>query len=98
MRYGEIELEGPFSMMDELRQSSGVAVLLCWRERSDSYQLLQIAVASDVATEVKRMLSEDWTLVCDAKLRVAVHYADANSLDALRTQVLWASDTGQELS
>lgn len=98
MRYGEIELEGPYSTMDELRQSAGVAVLLCWREQSDSFQLLEIGVATDVATEVKRMLSEDWSLACDGKLRVAVHYCDANTLDALRTQVLWASNTGQELS
>lgn len=98
MRYGEIDLEGPFSTMEELRHSSGVAVLLCWRERSDSFQLLEIAVATDIASEVKRMLSEDWTLACDGKLRVAVHYADANALEVLRTQVLWASNTGQELS
>lgn len=73
LTFSNVELEGPFSRLDELKDAAGVFAILCYRE--SRFNLLAVEVAEQVQTEVANLVARsDWSDVCSGKVRVAVYY------------------------
>lgn len=90
VKYGNVELEGPFSQLDELKDSPGVYALLDSNEKTGQFELLQVATTLLVRTQVANTLRDDWTEFCTGKLCMAVYYgAEIEQLDAIKRQILW---------
>jgi len=85
-----VELEGPFSLLDQLKDAPGVFALLCLDPESGSFQLLEVRTAALVQREVAESLREVWTEVCKGKLRVAAVYGE-HQLDQIKLQILQAN-------
>lgn len=89
LKYGNVELEGPFALLDELKDCAGVYALLCSDPETGHLELLQVRTARLVQTEVEKSLRDDWSELCKGKLRVAVFYGtDAQQLDQVKQQIL----------
>ncbi len=91
VRFGEIELDGPFSMLEELTDDPGVYALLCLNENSGDFKLLQVKTSALIQTEVARTLRDDWSSFCQGKIRVAVFYG-TEDLDRIREQIFSVAD------
>jgi len=91
VRFGEIELEGPFSTLEELFDVPGVYALLCLNEETGQFKLLQVKTTALIQTDVARTLRDDWSSFCQGKIRVAVFYG-GEDLDQIREQIFSAAD------
>jgi hypothetical protein len=91
VRFGDLELEGPFSTLEELIDAPGVYALLCLNEDTGDFKLLQVKTTTLIQTEVARTLRDDWSSFCQGKIRVAVFYGEEN-LDQIREQIFSTAD------
>jgi hypothetical protein len=90
VKYGNVELEGPFSELGDLKDSPGVYALLCFKEKTGQFELLQVKTSRRVQTDVANTLRDDWAEFCDGKLCTAVFYgADVGLLDRIKQEILW---------
>ena len=90
LNFDGIELQGPFSRLDQLEDQPGVVAILCFKD--NRFELLDVRTAKLVQTEVADILAEpSWSEVCGGKLRVAVFYtANEEELLSVKQQVMWA--------
>ncbi|MBA3858189.1 MAG: hypothetical protein C0507_14890 [Cyanobacteria bacterium PR.3.49] len=94
IKFGDIELRGPFSRLDELEDLGGLFVVLC--NEDNRFKRLDVRIAKSVQTEVAKALAEPgWSKVCKGKLRVAVLYSfDETQLESIK-QLLSGLEFGQ---
>jgi hypothetical protein len=79
LRFGDIELLGPFGRLDELEDQPGLFVILCYQ--GTTFEPLDVRIAELVQTEVAEALDEAiWIDMCTGKLRVAVLYSSNDSV------------------
>lgn len=79
LRFGDVELLGPFGRLDELEDRPGLFVILCYQ--NNVFEPLDVRIAELVQTEVAAALDEPiWTDLCTGKLRVAVVYSSEESI------------------
>jgi tetratricopeptide (TPR) repeat protein len=79
LRFGDIELLGPFGRLDELEDQPGLFVILCYQDTT--FEALDVRIADLVQTEVAEALNEPiWIDMCTGKLRVAVLYSSNESV------------------
>lgn len=79
LRFGDVELLGPFGRLDELEDRPGLFVILCYQ--NNVFEPLDVRLAEMVQTEVAEALDEPiWADMCSGKLRVAVIYSSDDSI------------------
>ncbi len=88
LKFGDVELLGPFSRLDELEDQPGLFVILCYKDVR--FEPLDVRIAKLVQTEVARALAEpNWTEICTGRLRIGVLYSfDEAQLDSIKQQLL----------
>ena len=92
IKFGDIEMRGPFSRLDELEDLGGLFVVLC--NEDTRFKRLDVRIAKGVQTEVAKALAEPgWSKVCKGKLRVAVLYSFDETLpESIEEQLLSGFD------
>lgn len=91
LRFGNVQLQGPFSRLNELEDQPGLFVVLCYdTTRLVPFVPLDVRIAKLVQTEVESALADPkWTEMCTGKLRLAVFYSpEQTQLDSIKHQVL----------
>jgi len=90
LRFGDVELLGPFGRLDELEEQPGLFIVLCYQ--NTMFEPLDVRIAEFVQTEVAAALNEPhWIDVCAGKLRVAVLYSSDDSvLQYIKQQIVSA--------
>ncbi len=86
--FGKVELQGPFSSLEELEDRAGLFAILCVKDEQIS--LLDVQRAKFVQADVAKILREPtWGDVCTGKIRVAVLYLnDEKEMAQLREEIL----------
>jgi len=90
LKFGDVELQGPFSRLDELEDKPGLFAILCYQNMK--FEVLDVKPAKLVQTEVGETIAHvDWSEICKGKVRVAVHYTeDENEVERIKQAVLWS--------
>lgn len=79
VKFGDVELLGPFGRLDELQDSPGLFVIFC--SQDEVYTALDVRIAHQVQTDVAEALNEPlWSDMCIGKLRVAVMYCSDDAV------------------
>lgn len=86
--FGKVELEGPFSSLEELENRAGLFAILCVKD--EQINLLDVQRAKLVQTDVAKVLRDPgWGEVCSGKIRVAVLYlSDEQEMEQLQEEIL----------
>lgn len=86
--FGKVELQGPFSSLEELEDRAGLFAILC--VKGEQISLLDVQRAKFVQADVAKILREPtWGDACTGKIRVAVLYLnDEKEMAQLREEIL----------
>lgn len=86
--FGKVELQGPFSSLEELENKAGLFAILCLQ--GEQISLLDVQRAKFVQADVAKVLRDPaWGEVCSGKIRVAVLYlTDEQEMEQLQEEIL----------
>lgn len=86
--FGKVELQGPFSSLEELENKAGLFAILCIKD--EQINLLDVRRAKLVQSDVAKILRDPgWGEACKGKIRVAVLYlTNEQEMEQLKEEIL----------